>query len=293
MLWKIDKASTRELRGRLLRMVAWTMLSSAGATTQTVAADLVDQVNALRSRGCTGAAGVSVKLERTRALDAVAKEWSRGGRLQQALDATGYRAVNSSSMRVSGAANDQAIIGILGEHYCRIVADRAFTEIGVERRGRDAWMVVATPLSFPSAKQANAIAREVLDLVNVARAQPRKCGRTSFAATKPVTLSATLNKAALLHAQDMARNSHFEHQGTDGSTPADRATRAGYRWRHVAENIAAGAPSAKAVVDGWLNSPGHCVNIMGPQYREMGIAYVLNPKSDAGIYWSQTFATAR
>lgn len=258
-----------------------------------VAADLVDYVNALRSRGCAGAQATSTQLKQTRALDAVAKEWAKGGRLQQALEKTGYRALHSSSMRVSGAANEQAVVKVLAEHYCRIVTSREFTDIGIEQRGRDAWLVAAAPLNFPAIRDANGIAREVLELVNEARSKPRKCGGTSFKAAQPVTLSDTLNKAAALHAQDMARNSHFEHRGTDDSSPADRATRVGYRWRNVAENIAAGAPTAQAVVAGWLRSPGHCVNIMGPQYREMGIAFALNPNSEAGIYWAQTFATAR
>jgi uncharacterized protein YkwD len=280
-------------RGRPARLAGLIVAFLACAAADARGTDLVDRVNVLRSRGCSGAAGAPTGLKQTRALDAVAKEWSKGGRLQQALERTGYRAVSSSSMRISGAANEQAIVDILAQHYCSIVTNREFTDIGIERRGRDAWLVVATPLNLPSARDANRIAREVLVLVNEARSKPRKCGRTSFAAAQPVTLSATLNKAALQHAQDMARHSHFEHEGTDGSTPADRATRAGYRWRHVAENIAAGAPNARAVVDGWLASPGHCANIMSPQYREMGIAFALNPQSKAGIYWAQTLATAR
>jgi uncharacterized protein YkwD len=283
----------RPRRKRTPKIVATIVLAMACVCAQSAFADLADAVNALRLRGCAGGKGAPAKLEQTRALDAVARQWSKGGRLQQALEATGYRAVNSSSMLVTGAANEQAIVAILAEHYCRIVTDRAFTEIGIQQHGRDAWMVVATPVNLPDTKDANRIAREVLALVNEARSRPRKCGRTAFDAAGPVTFSATLSKAALQHAQDMARNSHFEHQGTDGSTPAERATRAGYRWRFVAENIAAGAPNAQAVVDGWLKSPGHCVNIMGSQYREMGIAYALNPKSEAGIYWAQTFATAR
>ncbi len=229
----------------------------------------------------------------TRALDAVAKEWSKGGRLQQALEKTGYAALNSSSMRVSGAASEAAIVKVLAEYYCRIVTNRAFTAIGIERRGRDTWLVVATPLDLPAARDAERVAREVLQLVNAARAKPRKCGNTAFKPAPPLSLSPLLNKAALAHAQDMARNSHFEHRGTDGSSPADRATRAGYRWRHVGENIASGAPTARSVVEGWLNSPGHCVNIMGAHYREMGIAFALSPNTRARIYWAQTFATAR
>jgi hypothetical protein len=95
-------------------------------TAGTARADLADAVNTLRVRGCPGAAGAPAKLKQTRALNAVARQWSKGGRLQQALEATGYRAVNSSSMRVSGAANDEAIIAILAEHYCRIVTDKTF-----------------------------------------------------------------------------------------------------------------------------------------------------------------------
>lgn len=283
MHWNFDKARWRYILSAALLVLSFPVN----------AADLVDDVNALRSRGCAGAPGTKAKLKQTRALDEVAQVWAKGGRLQQALEKTGYRAVNSSSMRVSGAPNDAAVIQVLGEHYCKIVTNGDFTEVGIEQRGRDAWVVVATPLNLPSAKSANSIAREVLQLVNEARSKARRCGGKSFAATEPVKLSMTLNQAAMKHAQDMAKNSHFEHQGTDGSTPAQRATAAGYRWRHVAENIAAGAPDAASVVTGWLNSPGHCVNIMGPQYREMGIAYALNDQSEAGIYWAQTFATAR
>jgi hypothetical protein len=41
----------------------------------------------------------------------------------------------------------------------------------------------------------------------------------------------------------------------------------------VGENIAYGPKSADEVVQGWLDSPGHCENIMDPRFAEMGIAY--------------------
>lgn len=43
------------------------------------------------------------------------------------------------------------------------------------------------------------------------------------------------------------------------------------------------------VIDGWLASPGHCANLMNPQYKELGAAYATDPKSDAGIYWTAMF----
>ena len=50
---------------------------------------------------------------------------------------------------------------------------------------------------------------------------------------------------------------------------------------------------ADAAVQGWLNSPGHCANIMSPTYTEMGTAFAVNDKSGAGIYWVQVFGAAR
>jgi uncharacterized protein YkwD len=288
----IDLARTRK-RSRIPRLAALTVLLCAGLAAHTALADLAGSVNALRARGCAGAQGAATKLNRTRALDAVAREWAKGGRLKAALERAEYRAANSSSMRVSGAADDRAVIGVLATQYCSIVTDPAFTEIGIQTRGRDVWMVVATPLDLPTIKDTKGVEREVLERVNAARAKARKCGSTPYRAAPALQLSAMLNRAALIHAQDMARNNHFEHEGTDGSTPAERIARVGYRWRHVAENIAAGAPTAESVVDGWLKSPGHCANIMGAQYREMGIAFALDAKSEAGIYWSQKFATPR
>lgn len=57
---------------------------------------------------------------------------------------------------------------------------------------------------------------------------------------------------------------------------AKRASRAGYRWRAIAENIAAGQMNAAVAVQGWLNSRGHCANLMSPVYTEMGAAFAVN-----------------
>ena len=136
------------------------------------------------------------------------------------------------------------------------------------------------------------VAARVLELVNEARAKPRKCGSRAFPPVPPLTLSPILSRAALAHAKDMSAHKLFEHRGSDGSMPADRALRAGYNWMAVGENIAEGAATAEIVVQGWLDSPGHCVNIMGAQYREMGLAYFTDFAHKGDIYWAQTFGTA-
>lgn len=256
-------------------------------------ADIDDGVNAIRARGCSGKPGVRAPLRSSRGLDEVAKEWSKGGRLKDAFTRTDYRMVNSASMRVAGAPNERKLLEVVAANYCETILDPTLSEIGVHRRGDGVWVVLAEPFAAPAAKDAANISGEVLRLVNNARAQARKCGARKFAAAPPLKSSALLDRAALKHAQDMTRHSLFEHQGSDGSTPAQRVAATGYRWRAVAENIAAGARDAKTVVQGWIDSPGHCANLMSAQYSEMGIAYAVDPKSDAGIYWAQVFASPR
>ncbi len=102
-----------------------------------------------------------------------------------------------------------------------------------------------------------------------------------------------LSRAALVHSQDMAKKDFFEHKGSDGSTVGIRTARVGYVWRTVGENIAIGPQTAEIVVQGWIDSPGHCANIMSPAFTEMGIAFVVDRKSEAGIYWTQVFGTPR
>jgi uncharacterized protein YkwD len=256
-------------------------------------ADIVAAVNAIRQRGCDGKPGVKLALQTNRTLGEAAREWSKGGRLKDALARADYRMVNSASMHIEGAPGEREIVAVLVANYCPTILDASFTEIGAYERRNDVWIVVAMPFAVPGSQDAAAVSRRVLELVNRARATPRKCGNSSFRAVPPLKQSALLERAAHVHALDMAGHNFFEHQGSDGSHPADRATRAGYKWRTVGENIAAGARDADTVVSGWLNSPGHCVNIMGPQFSEMGVAYAFDKQSDAGIYWSQVFASPK
>ena len=138
---------------------------------------------------------------------------------------------------------------------------------------------------------ATAMRLQLLQLVNEARSEPRRCGDEFFAAAMPVRLSATLNRAAAEHAADMATLRYFEHRGSDGSTPDERVSRIGYDWQLLGENIASGYADAAAVMRGWLDSPHHCANIMDPRFVEMGIAWAIGSERGEPVYWSQTFAT--
>jgi hypothetical protein len=91
------------------------------------------------------------------------------------------------------------------------------------------------------------------------------------------------------HTRNMANQNFFDHIDRDGRTPGDRAELAGYSYQQIGENIAAGSDTARKVVDGWLASPGHCATLMNPDFRDLGAAYAMDPKSDAGIYWTGLF----
>jgi uncharacterized protein YkwD len=281
----------RSIQSRLLLL--WLLLAAAVWVPLQAHADLLGTVHRLRHKECGSVTGDLPRLRPSTGLDQVARTWSKGGRLAEAVEQTRYRGNQLASMQVQGTAQDANIAAALRDSYCNILTDARYSEIGMFRRGQGVWIVVAAPVSLPSTSQTAAFQSRLLELVNAARSRERKCGSTLFPAAPPVKASAQLNSAALAHARDMAEHDFFEHQGTDGSSPGVRATRAGYRWATVAENIAAGVTTPEQAVEGWLASPGHCSNIMQARYTEMGAAYALDPDSRPGIYWAQVFARPR
>jgi uncharacterized protein YkwD len=254
------------------------------------AKELVPELNSIRMQGCQGQPGAGTAVRPSRALDEAARHLSRGTRLGAALERGRYRARNSASIQLEGSREIPVLRRALREEHCAAINHPAFSEAGVYRRGKHTWIVLAEPFSPPSPGDREATARQVLELVNAARRQGTRCGGERHGATRPVELSAALSQVALAHARDMAAHSAMSHRGSDGSRPAERVTRAGYRWRHTAENVAAGQPDAESVVEHWLNSPGHCATIMGARYTEMGVAFAVRAESEAGIYWAQVFA---
>lgn len=256
-------------------------------------ADLHESVNAERRAGCGGKPGASTPLRASRGLDAVAKRIARGQKLAEALKAAGYRALNSTSMYMSNTQGDAAIARALAQRACGELRNESIQEIGIARRGRDVWVVLAEPFDATALKDPGAVAARVLNLANRARAAGRRCGPKDFPAVPPLTLSSQLNDVARAHARDLARHNMLSHAGSDGSSPSERVTRAGYAWRTVGENVAAGPTTPESVMEGWLASPGHCENLMSPRFTEMGLGYVVDEKSASGVYWAQVFGARR
>lgn len=118
--------------------------------------------------------------------------------------------------------------------------------------------------------------QEVIDLTNAERAD---------AGCDPLRADARLYEAAALHSDDMVERDYFDHVSPDGDGPGERAERAGYEsWG--GENIAWGYRDAAAVVEGWMDSPGHRANILNCDFVAIGVG---EAASDDGPYWTQTF----
>jgi uncharacterized protein YkwD len=255
--------------------------------------ELTGANNDARSPGCERRLGITTLRVEPRP-DQAMQHVAHDTEPRRALSDTGYRTVKSAVVRMADAgARDDAFAGVGAQRVCSHFANSAFRDLVVARRDGQAWIVLAAPFSARAAEAAPAVTRRALELTNQARSDPRRCGGKAFAAVRPLRPAAPLEEAAYSHAQYMATHGYLSHSGKDGSGPAERATRAGYRWHAIGENIAAGAASAEIVVQGWLMSPEHCANLMDPRYTDIGIAYAVNPRSNSGIYWAQLFGAPR
>jgi hypothetical protein len=230
--------------------------------------DAFTAARALRLQGCDGHAGIRMPLRSNAALNAAAAQWSRGTPLTTAIARSGYREDQSAGMHLGG--DPESFKSVLGQHLCAALTNASMMDGGVFERGNDIWLVLAAPFTSPSG--AGEAALQVLQLVNSARAEPRRCGSLLMGSAAPLRLNELLNRAALAHAQRIAA--------------------AGYSYRLVGENIASGPQSAREVVQGWLASPAHCQNLMDARFADMGVAYAASANGEPHIYWVQEFAAA-
>ena len=102
---------------------------------------------------------------------------------------------------------------------------------------------------------------------------------------KPLALLDVLGEQAGTHSRNMARKKvAFGHKGFDKRTAAIRSE---LGWGSAfAENVAYGHLDAEAVVDLWINSPGHRKNLLGA-YTHIGIG--IATARDGSLYFTQIF----
>ena len=116
---------------------------------------------------------------------------------------------------------------------------------------------------------------EVVRLVNLKRAEH---------GLKPLTQDWQLSRVARYKSQDMKDLGYFSHTSPTYGSPFDMMKNFGISYRSAGENIAKGYTTPEAVVNAWMNSPGHRANILNSSYTYIGVGYV-----SSGNYWTQMF----
>lgn len=131
---------------------------------------------------------------------------------------------------------------------------------------------------------------QILDLVNRRRAEGADCGDGGyFAPTHPLQMEASLRCAARAHSKDMVDRDFFAHTNPDNDGPGPRLDDAGYEGFGWGENIAAGSATAEGTMNQWMNSDGHCANLMNPDFSLIGVGYYPGGQDQYQAYWTQTF----
>ncbi|WP_329349286.1 CAP domain-containing protein [Streptomyces sp. NBC_01261] len=116
----------------------------------------------------------------------------------------------------------------------------------------------------------------VLKLVNEQRA---------LVGCSPVAANSSLTTLAENFSQQMADQDFFDHTDPSGATPWDRAEKLGIT-NLGGENIARGQADAAAVMDAWMNSPGHKANILNCDFKTLGVGVHFGT---GGPWWTQDF----
>ena len=102
-----------------------------------------------------------------------------------------------------------------------------------------------------------------------------------------------LNDVAQRHSCFMATIRTLKHSATDDrefpesdKKLTNHVTRAGYRWLHVGENVAAGQFTAEEVLKAWIGSPEHREILEKKDFTALGIGLAKGPKRN---YWTMVF----
>ena len=100
----------------------------------------------------------------------------------------------------------------------------------------------------------------------------------------PVKLANDISFVARTKSKDMNDRGYFDHTSPTYGSPFQMLTDFGLQYSTAGENIASGYSDAAAVMEGWMNSPGHRSNILNPAFKEIGVG-VYNR------YYTQMFMT--
>lgn len=104
---------------------------------------------------------------------------------------------------------------------------------------------------------------------------------------KPLKIDNCLNKIAVIKAKDMAREKKMSHTNKKFGATFNLIKKENIHFTKAAENIASGHKTPEFVVERWLKSKGHHKNILGKDYRFIGIGKASD--NEGKLYWVQIF----
>jgi len=137
-----------------------------------------------------------------------------------------------------------------------------------------------TPTPTPTTKpepNANAMAQEVIRLVNIERAKEGEA---------PLQYHAKLQEAAMVRAKEISI--YYSHHRPDGRSSDTALGEAGVGCPD-GENIAYGYGTPEAVMNAWMKSPGHKAAILSPTATHIGVGFY--KATNGRYYWVQEFSS--
>jgi len=286
---------------RLLAILGLALLANAAMAANDSPLEALRLINGYRAQHGLAPLRMEARLAllaRDQARDMLARRkldtsGATGVTLEKRLRRAGYAFRQAAQQVAMGYPNEKAVIGMwMGRQDSRsLLLNGNLREagIGYAAGGGEAidhfWVVT---LADPTVPAANNWRQEILHHVNRFRTRN---------GLRHLKLSSVLNIAAQGHSDDMAERDFFDHVTPGGSTVGDRATRAGYRWRTVLENLAAGQENPREVVEGWIGSPPHRKAMLVRDIDDAGVGYAFLAQ-DGGLvrsyhYWTLNMGRKR
>ena len=112
-------------------------------------------------------------------------------------------------------------------------------------------------------------------LSDVARLTNKERSENSLGSLKYNTV---LAKAAQMKAEDMAKRGYFSHKDPTGLPPWKWLDQVGYNYTYAGENLGLNFIESNELIEAWMNSSLHRLNLLNKNYTEIGIGVA------SGIY---------
>jgi uncharacterized protein YkwD len=215
-------------------------------------------------------------------------------RIQRRLRKAGYEAHGWHQAFAAGKEDPAALVAWVKEESpdsFKSLVDSNFQELGIGISD-----IKGTPLYdfFLAWRESESFARQTAGLSDLVQARTRMLTRVNAERARegrpPLRLDAHLNEAAQRHAEDMLLRSYYNHASPEKILPLERARKAGYVPRIVAENIARGPFTVDEVMDDWMLSREHRGNVLHPIFRDLGVGIAVGRNSVGyTVLWVQDF----